>query len=263
MPAAFSKGWSEARLLRINLGSRSFRASVGMTVLALAGVLLFGQLGRWQWHRAAEKRALVAAFEAGAKISAIELGGRPLAELPRYALLRLRGQYDGGHQFLLDNIGRDGVAGYEVLTPFQLDDGRIVLVNRGWLPLSNGRREPLPDVSLPPASAVPPTEITGRIEELPVTALRMGRAPPPAGPAWPKRTSFPTSAQLAEALGRPVEAREVLLAANEPQGYRRDWHAGGNGFGPERHLAYALQWWGFAALTLFLYVFLNLERREP
>ncbi|MBS0387543.1 MAG: SURF1 family protein [Proteobacteria bacterium] len=240
-----------------------------MTLLALAGVLLFGQLGRWQWHRAAEKRALVAAFEAGAKAPATELGSRALSELPRYALLRLRGQYDGAHQFLLDNIGRDGVAGYEVLTPFQLEDGRCVLVNRGWLPLSNGRREPLPDVSLSPspaaafASPQQPVEITGRIDELPVTALSLGRAPPPAGPGWPKRTSFPTAAQLGAALGRPVEARELLLAATEPQGYRRDWRAGGSGFGPERHLAYALQWWGFAALTLFLYVFMNLERRKP
>jgi len=250
-------------LLRIDLGNRSFRASVGMTVLALAGVLLFGQLGRWQWHRAAEKRALVAAFEAGAKAPATEPGNRPLAQWPRYALLRLRGQYDGAHQFLLDNIGRDGVAGYEVLTPFQLEDGRSVLVNRGWLPLSNGRREPLPDVSLAPVPGRPLTDITGRIDEFPVTALSLGRAPPPAGPGWPKRTSFPTVAQLGAALGRTVEARQLLLAATEPQGYRRDWRPGGNGFGPERHLAYALQWWGFAALTLFLYVFMNLERRKP
>ena len=253
-------------MLQIDLGSRSFRASVGMTTLALAGVLLFGQLGRWQWHRAAEKRALVAEFEAGAQAPATEPGSRALSDLPRYALLRLRGQYDGAHQFLLDNVGRDGVAGYEVLTPFQLEDGRVVLVNRGWLPLWNGRREPLPDVSLPssPPAAGPqaPAEITGRVDELPVTALSMGRAPPPAGAAWPKRTSFPTAAQLGAALGRPVEARELLLDPAEPQGYRRDWRAGGNGFGPERHLAYALQWWGFAALTLFLYVFLNLERRK-
>lgn len=257
-------------MLRISVGHQSFRASLGMTALALAGVLLFGQLGRWQWHRAAEKRALEAAFMAGTQAPAAGLGSRPLAALPRYALLRLRGQYDGAHQFLLDNISRDGAAGYEVLTPFRLEDGRTVLVNRGWLPLANGRREPLPDVSLAPppalptgALAPPPLEITGRIDELPVTGLAMGRVPPDAGPHWPKRSSFPTAAQLGAALGRPVEARELLLAANEAQGYRRDWPVGANGFGPSRHVAYALQWWGFAALTLFLYVFMNLERRKP
>ena len=257
-------------MLRVTLGHRKFRAGIGMTALALAGVLLFGQLGRWQWHRAAEKRALEALFAAGAAASPIEPGTRPLAGLPRYTLLRLRGHYDGGHQFLLDNISRDGAAGYEVLTPFELEDGRTLLVNRGLLPLANGRRDPLPDVSLAPppapaagARALPPLEITGRLDELPVTALRMGRVPPDDGPGWPKRCSFPTAAQLGAALGRPIEARELLLAAGEPLGYRRDWHPGASGFGPARHLAYALQWWGFAALTLFLYVFMNLERRPP
>jgi surfeit locus 1 family protein len=240
-----------------------------MTALALAGVLLFAQLGRWQWHRAAEKRALAAAFAASVDAGAIDLGARPLATISRYTLLRVRGHYDGAHQFLLDNISRAGAVGYEVLTPFQLEDGRILMVNRGWLPLPGGRREPLPDVALPtapalaPAQAPAPAEISGRIDELPVTGISMGRAPPVAGPSWPKRTSFPTAAQLGAALGQSIEARELLLAAAEPMGYRRDWEPGGSGFGPSRHVAYALQWWSFGALTLFLYFFMNIERRTP
>jgi hypothetical protein len=109
-----------------------------MTVLAFSAVLLFALLGRWQWHRAAEKRVLMAAFDAGLQAGASELGARTLAATPRYTLLRMRGRYDGAHQFLLDNISRDGVVGYEVLTPFVLEDGRIVVVNRGWLPLPGG-----------------------------------------------------------------------------------------------------------------------------
>ena len=248
-------------MLRVDLGQWSLRASVWMTALALAGVLLFGQLGRWQWHRAAEKRALAAAFAANTEAPASDLGSRPIAALPRYTLLRARGRYDGAHQFLLDNMSRDGAVGYEVLTPLQLEDGRILLVNRGWLPLPGGRREPLPDVGLPTAPAL--TEISGRIDELPVTGLRMGRAPPDAGSSWPKRTSFPTAAQLGAALGQHIEPRELLLAAAEPMGYRRDWRAAGSGIGPARHVAYALQWWGFGALTLFLYFFMNIERRKP
>ena len=49
-------------MLRLELGSRRLVASGWMSVLALAAVLLFAQLGRWQWHRAAEKTALAAAF---------------------------------------------------------------------------------------------------------------------------------------------------------------------------------------------------------
>ena len=91
----------------------------------------------------------------------------------------------------------------------------------------------------------------------------MGHAAPDAGPAWPKRTSFPTTGELAAALKRPIEPRQLLLGAAEPYGYRRDWQPTGEGFRPARHLAYALQWWAFAALTLFLYFFMNIERRKP
>ena len=60
---------------------------------------------------------------------------------------------------------------------------------------------------------------------------------------------------LASALGHPLASRQLLLNAGEPQGYVRDWHPGG--IGPERHLSYAIQWWGFAALALVLYGYLN------
>ncbi|MDE2252233.1 MAG: hypothetical protein KGL25_12610, partial [Gammaproteobacteria bacterium] len=146
---------------------------------------------------------------------------------------------------------------------------------RGWLPLPGGRRDRLPAIALPagstaqpgaaaPASgAVATIEISGRIDLLPVAAIRMGHAAPSPGPDWPKRTSFPTTPELAAALARPIEPRQLLLAASEPDGFARDWKPAGEGFGPARHLAYALQWWAFAALALFLYLFLNIERREP
>ena len=91
-----------------------------LTVLA---VLAFIDLGRWQWHRAQQKRALAIAFAAdnsggaGAGRSApVALGPRATAALPRYALVSVRGHYDGEHQFLLDNISDAGQPGYEVLT---------------------------------------------------------------------------------------------------------------------------------------------------
>ncbi len=252
-------------MLQVELRNHRLRAGALMSVLACTGVLAFGLLGRWQWHRAAEKRALEAAFTAGTLLPASELGARSTAGLPRYAALRVRGRYDFEHQFLLDNMGHGGATGYQVLTPLLLEDGRTLLVNRGWLPLPDGRRIRLPDVAPPPdfaLRAVSSIELSGRIDLLPAAALRMGHAAPDAGPAWPKRTSFPTTAELATALARPIEPRQLLLGASEPDGYLREWRAAGDGFGPSRHLAYALQWWAFAALTLFLYLFLNIERRK-
>ncbi len=245
-------------MLRVEFGDCRLEASWWMTILTLIGVLLFAQLGRWQWHRAEEKRALGAAFIAGATDFSSELGRRSTADLPRYTQLRVHGSYEPGHQFLLDNMTHAGRAGYQVLTPFRLDDGRLLLVNRGWLPLPGQRRDVLPDIGMTDSGEI---NIGGRIDTLPVVGLASGKAPPSADGLWPKRTSFPTMAQLGAALGQSVEPRQLLLAAGEPQGYLRDWQDASAGFPPERHMSYAIQWWGLGALSLFLYLFMNLECR--
>ena len=229
-----------------------------MTALTLVGVLLFGQLGRWQWHRADEKRALTAAYAAGGADFASVLGTRSTSALPRYTQVRVQGRYETMHQFLLDNMSHGGRAGYQVLTPFRLDDGRLLLVNRGWLPLPGGARDVLPDLSLPEPGAI---NIGGRLDSFPAAAIAAGNAAPGTDAAWPRRTSFPTQAQLESALGQQVEARQLLLGESEAHGYLRDWQGTIIGFGPERHVAYALQWWGLAALIAFLYLFMNLECR--
>jgi len=254
------------RVLRVSLGNRTLQAPWGMVALAVGGTLLFAQLGRWQWHRAAEKRAYAAAFAAGS-LRSVPLGTQSTSTLPRYARVSVSGAYDAEHQFLLDNIIHDGQAGYEVLTPFRLPDGRVLLVNRGWLPLPQGRRDQLPDLTMqarePNDSRPPGTTLSGRLDALPVAALASGTVAPGSDATWPKRTSFPTMAQLGASLHQAVEAQQLLLAADQPQGYMRDWKPANAGFGSERHQSYAIQWWSLGVLSLFLLLFLNVKRQMP
>jgi surfeit locus 1 family protein len=241
--------------LTLRFNRARWSASWGMTALTLLAVVAFIALGRWQWHRAGQKRALAAAFSAGSA-EVQELDGGSTATLPRYAQVRAHGHYDRAHQFLLDNMSHQGQAGYEVLTPLLLDDGRTLLVNRGWLPLTASRRV-LPAIALDFSASLTPA---GKLDALPVAGIALGHVPPPSGEQWPKLTSFPTMADLSAALGRPLEAQQLLLNANEPLGYLRDWHPSG-GLGPERHISYAVQWWGFAALAVGLYARLNWHRQ--
>jgi surfeit locus 1 family protein len=244
-------------VLRIGFGNRELRASWWLALLTLAAIGLFVQLGRWQLHRAAEKRVLQNAFDSGA-LQTSDLGSRALAAVPRYQQVRVAGHYEPAHQFLLDNMTDGGRIGYQVLSPFRLQDGRLVLINRGWVPLPDGSRNTLPDVTVDGAESQP---LVGRIDELPVTGIAAGRAAPEAGTAWPKRTSFPSSAELAAALGEPIEARQILLGADQPNGFVRHWRSASAQFPPLRHIGYAVQWWGFAALALVLFVALNLKPR--
>jgi cytochrome oxidase assembly protein ShyY1 len=224
----------------------------GLTVLLLVA---FVALGRWQWGRGEYKQQLREQFLQGGA-AAQPLGSQASTALPRYTHVSVTGRWDGLRQFLLDNRTRDGQAGFEVLTPLVLDDGRWLLVNRGWLPF-RGYRDQLPDVTLAATSAA--VTVNGRLDELPSAGLDAGRAPPAATGGWPRVTSYPTGAQLAAALGGVrLESRVLLLDAAAPGGYQRDWQPPGRG--PETHWSYAIQWWSFAVLLLVLYVTLNLKK---
>jgi surfeit locus 1 family protein len=244
--------------LTLEFGRFRWSASWLMTLLTLAAVVLFIDLGRWQWHRAQQQRVLIEQFSAGGR-APLELGARATSALPRYAQVRVHGSYDGEHQFLLDNMSHNGQPGYEVLTPLRLRDGGTLMVNRGWVPLSASRKQ-LPDVQLPDAhtDVAAPETTSGRLDDLPVAGIALGHVPPSAGAPWPRLTSFPSMGDLSAALGQPLQSRQLLLDADQPLGYVRDWHPGG--LGTARHLSYAIQWWAFGALALLLYAYMNWQR---
>jgi len=216
-------------------------------------LVLFVQLGRWQWHKGDARQAEWDKFSRGSE-QVQTLGARGLDELPRFQRVSLVGRFDADHQFLLDNRSYQGRAGFEVLTPLYRPNGRVALVDRGWVPFS-GLRERLPGVAL---AAQPAATIRGRVADLPSAGLASGRAPPQQQVPWPKVTSFPSMSQLSTALGVPLEPHIVLLDAQEKDGYVRDWHP--PGMEPIRHWSYAVQWWCFAVLLFVLWVGLNLRK---
>jgi cytochrome oxidase assembly protein ShyY1 len=146
------------------------------------------------------------------------------------------------------------VDGYQVLTPLTRPGGRMVLVNRGWVPFL-GSRANLPDISL---KATGPLTISGRVGKLPAAGLATGRAPPPANGPWPKVTSFPTIAQLSAVLGQPLEPRVILLDPQAPEGYVRDWRP--PGIPAMQNFAYAFEWWCFAVAAVVIWLVLSTQR---
>lgn len=224
-----------------------------MTVATVLLLALFLGLGRWQWQRGVDRQAQWDAFARGDQ-PALAVDGSALARQPRYARVALTGSYDADKQFLLDNRSFEGRPGYEVLTILRLANGKAIPVDRGWIPF-DGFRDRLPAV------AVPNTErqVVGRVDALPSGGLEKGRAAPALGGPWPRVTSFPTKANLEAAWGAPLLDGMLLLDASEPDGYLRKWRP--PGVEPDKHKAYAIQWWGFAVLLIVLYVGLNFKKR--
>jgi surfeit locus 1 family protein len=211
------------------------------TVVAIAGLLslagVFASLGAWQLRRAAETRALGAQFAAAQDAPVLERAPDELSDELRFRRLRAHGSYAPKHQFLLDNRVRDGVAGYEVLTPLKLaDDSRWVLVNRGWVAAGPDRRV-LPEVAVDAGVRA----VSGRVERLPRPGIRLGAAgAATAAPGGVAVVVYPTVRELGALLGEPLLDYELLLDDAAADGFARDWRA--PGLAIERHLAYAGQW---------------------
>ena len=238
-------------------GRRRFAPRGWAVALAAVGIGGCLALAQWQLGRAHEKEALIAAFDAGGG-EAVPLTVAAPGQLPRYQRVTVAGHYEPGRQLLLDNMpSATGQAGYRVLTPFRRDDGGpIVMVDRGWVPLGADRSQ-RPDVAV---SGVP-REVTGRLDGLPVPGLRLGEARATDAAGWPLVLNFPVTSDLEAALGEPVEARIVLLDADQPDGYERKWRPA-LGFPPERHLGYAIQWLALALVVLVAFVATGLRPRN-
>jgi cytochrome oxidase assembly protein ShyY1 len=242
--------------IRIPIGSRIFAPSWIFTALTIVLCVAFFKLGGWQWHRGELRQAEYDRFAAGAE-RVIPLGSRGVDQVPRFQRISLVGHLDPDHQFLLDNRSYQGRAGFEVLTPLQRPNGRIVLIDRGWVPFS-GLRERLPGVALKPRDTV---TIVGRMDSLPSPGLASGRAAPGRQAPWPKVTAFPSMSQLSGALGVALEPGIVLLDPKEEDGYVRDWHP--PGMEPIRHWSYAVQWWSFGVVLFVLWVVLSTRKVVP
>jgi surfeit locus 1 family protein len=241
--------------MSVRIGNREFAPPAWSVALAALGLAVFVSLGYWQLGRAHEKQALFDAFMQGSQ-DTVDASGLGFDELARYQHVRLRGAYDATRQILLDNMPSvTGRPGFRVLTPFERADGRGgVLVDRGWVPLG-ATREDLPDVTV----GVREREVSGILDVLPIPGMRVGPAAAPGSEGWPRVLLFPTEADVESALGIDVEPRIVLLDAGAPDGFERKWRPA-LGFGPERHLGYAIQWFAFALVAMVIFIALNLRR---
>ena len=217
------------------------RQWAGYLALTVIFAIVCCALGTWQLNRRAEALAEVARIDANYDAEPV-----PVAEaLPdpaefdieqRWQVVSLRGEFLADEEVVVRNRPFEGSSGFEVITPFRLDDGTVFMVDRGWIAQNSQGR---------PSEAAPPP--TGQVE---VTARLKAGEDRIAG-----RTSTGVELatidldELAERVDGPTytgaygvlvqsgaDVDEPPLAAARPI---RDE-------GP--HLSYALQWYVFALL---------------
>lgn len=217
----------------------------------LIGCAICLSAGLWQWGRAAEKRALFTAFDRPDAKALTRPMTADEVDSALFRKIRLTGKYISDRQVLLDNMTFAGRTGYQVLTPLRTDSG-VVLVNRGWIPAGSDRGV-LPAIDVQDKMRT----VNGRVNRLPRAGFELDAIPIEPDTAWPRRLTFPSVAVLTEQLGMPVQDYQILLEPTEADGYTREWRPAL--MPPEKHVAYAVQWFLMAATIMIIYFVLTIR----
>lgn len=232
---------------------RHFRFRLWPTVMTVLGLALMLGLGTWQVERLAWKTDLIRHAEAGLAASAIDLpASADLASLD-FRHVAARGTYihAAAMAFGLSAVG--GEPGGRLVVPMRLEDGRVVLVDRGWLP------EPL----LPPRTPaeLQPEGVVG------IDGIARWRGSGSAG--WMVPSNEPEKRRwfswdipaMQQALGLDILPVEIVLEHTEgpadlpkAQPVTIDL--------PNDHLGYAITWYGLAVVLLVIYIMSSLSKPE-
>jgi cytochrome oxidase assembly protein ShyY1 len=217
---------------------------MGYLALAVVFAIVCSMLGMWQFQRRAEARAAIDVVEAN-----YDRQPTPVDEvLPtldsyepsqQWTPVLLRGEYLIDEELLARNRPLNGQPGFEVLTPLQLSDGTVFIVNRGWV--SIGSRQDTPDAV--PEAPNGPVSVVARLKAGEPTL------PGRSAPAGTNQIATIQLDEISERLGLPTyTAAYGLVASENPEPAEAPVPT----IKPEPdegpHLSYALQWFVFALI---------------
>lgn len=234
-------------------------------ILGLAFVVLVA-LGSWQVFR--QREANAAASERNARVTAPPIEWRSDPPLGtddiEFYRLRVTGRWDNEHTMILANVVRYSTRGEEVVTPLIPDGGGpAILVNRGWVPLTE-RDRVLAELATEERATV---EGLGRAAPRPegasVMVVGSTSGKTPAG-SW----AWFDIASMAQELPYEVVPWRLVQGTRDPGDMEpppglpiRLW---GTDVSTSPHTEYAVTWFSLAiALAVIAGLRLRADRRSP
>ncbi|MGA0230451.1 MAG: SURF1 family protein [Ilumatobacteraceae bacterium] len=238
---------------------------IAFHLLVVVGVVAMVNLGFWQLRRLDERRAFNAVVEASYDSTPVSFGqlvdrdwradadglGAVDDSGIAWRLVTVSGTYDESASLRVVNRSQYGRAGDNLVAPLHLDDGRVVLVNRGFVPLGVDD-PPLPGTEVEVLGRLRPSEERSAVgardpsdglltEVQRLDLVRLSRQFTGLAPVYLELVS--SSPAEADGLPQPV--------------VRPDLSEGS-------HLSYAVQWFIFAGAAVVgwvLAVRLSIRRR--
>ncbi|MDR6868263.1 cytochrome oxidase assembly protein ShyY1 [Microbacterium resistens] len=213
--------------------------------VAIVFAIVCAFLSNWQFSRNDGRETQIRLVDANYGADPVPLGdllapGATLAEDDQWHPVELEGVYDTEHQLLVRNRPHGGTSAFEVLVPFRTGDGRVFIVNRGWVPPGEGE---LPE-TIP---AAPPGEVSV------IVRLRPGEPLPPSGRGAPDgQVPSINLTAVATAIDAPSGQVDTgaygELVSEDPAPATRPHAFDMPSEDPGPHLSYAIQWILFALM---------------
>ncbi|MFF4491865.1 SURF1 family protein [Streptomyces sp. NPDC001544] len=222
------------------------RQWVILTLVALLLIPTMIRLGFWQKHRYEERSArnqlVTEALSAKpVPVERLTAPGHAVTRTDRYRTVTATGTFDTAREEVVRRrVNADDEVGFHVLTPFVLTDGRVLLVNRGWIPAA-GAQTAFPKIPAPPGGR---TTVTGRLmpdETTAASGIKEIKGLPD------RQIMLINSQEQARRLGAQVLGGYIQQTAPEPRGGSPEQLSDPGKEDAPLNYAYMIQWWLFAA----------------
>lgn len=208
-------------------------------LVVIGGVVLMVNLGFWQLRRLDERRQFNREVETriDQPVAPLDdvLGPETDPSTVEWRPVSATGTYLNGEDVVVVNRSQGGQVGDLLVTPLELDDGRLLLVERGFVPI---------DTPVPPPPPSGPVAVVGRLR--PSQQRRTGGLSDPAEGDLTivQRIDLP---RLAEQLPGPLVPVWIELVSSEPpEAGPIPTPVNAPELGERNHLSYAVQWFIFA-----------------
>lgn len=226
------------------------------TIIVIIGVTILVNLGMWQVDRADEKEQLINEMDSRKTQEPISLDELDLKDDKAFYHLNIEGQLLQEYTLYLDNRIVSGRPGFEVIHPVKIGQ-RVVLVNRGWIPMPQSRAElpRLPEQTTDFSSA--------GVVYIPTEALVLREDILLADEDWPKliqSLDMPKLTALYQELNLNIEPWVLRQDPTTDSLFVQEWRY--INMPPERHISYAVTWFGLAIALVIIYIAALLFKKE-
>jgi surfeit locus 1 family protein len=243
-------------LRQVALWRSRFHFTLWPTLFTIPALIVLLGLGTWQVERLHWKEGLIAERTAALSADPVPVPETLDAAVPLdFHRVTATGSFDHAKELYIGALDKRGISGYQIVTPLTLEDGKILLVNRGFVP----------EIRKPPE-----TREAGQIAGTVTVDGILRLAIKPTGWMVPQNqpgdnfwiyVDVPAMAEAdkldpASVLPFYVEAGPAPNPGGFPIGGQTRISL------PNDHLQYAITWYGFALTLIVIYFVYHYRKPE-